>query len=79
MFNTGTVVGVATNIFGSGFPRNFIPSFQWGGASGFVPHLPKKAYETARIAMARRDIELSEQDEAILNQVFEETKVFRKG
>lgn len=78
MFNTGTVVGVATNIFGSGFPRNFIPSFQWGGASGFVTHLPKKAYETARIVLARRDIELSEQDEAILNQVFEETKQYRR-
>ncbi len=78
MFNTGTVVGVATNIFGSGFPRNFIPSFQWGGASGFVTHLPKKAYETARIAMARRDIELSEQEEAILNHVFEETQQYRR-
>jgi UDP-N-acetylglucosamine diphosphorylase/glucosamine-1-phosphate N-acetyltransferase len=78
MFNTGTVVGVATNIFGSGFPRNFIPSFQWGGASGFVTHLPKKAYETARIAMARRAIELSEQDEAILNHVFEETQQYRR-
>ncbi|MFT5891841.1 MAG: UDP-N-acetylglucosamine diphosphorylase/glucosamine-1-phosphate N-acetyltransferase, partial [Dokdonia sp.] len=78
MFNTGTVIGVATNIFGSGFPRNFVPSFQWGGASGFVTHLPKKAFETARIAMARRDIELTEQDEAILNHVFEETKQYRR-
>lgn len=78
MFNTGTVVGVATNIFGSGFPRNFIPSFQWGGANGFVTHLPKKAYETARIAMARRDIELSEQDQAILDHIFEETKQYRR-
>ncbi len=78
MFNTGTVIGVATNIFGSGFPRNFVPSFQWGGASGFVTHLPKKAFETARIAMSRRDIELTEQDEAILNHVFEETKQYRR-
>ena len=78
MFNTGTVIGVATNIFGSGFPRNFVPSFQWGGAGGFVAHLPKKAFETARIAMARRDIELTEQDEAILNHVFEETKQYRR-
>jgi len=78
MFNTGTVVGVATNIFGSGFPRNFVPSFQWGGAGGFVTHLPKKAFETARIAMARRDIELTDQDEAILNHVFEETKQYRR-
>lgn len=29
MFNTGTVVGVSANIFGSGFPRNFVPSFSW--------------------------------------------------
>ena len=78
MFNTGTMVGVASNIFGSGFPRNFIPSFQWGGANGFVTHLPKKAFETARIAMERRDIELSQQDEAILNHVFEETKQYRR-
>ncbi len=78
MFNTGTVIGVATNIFGSGFPRNFVPSFQWGGSSGFVTHLPKKAFETARIAMARRDIELTAKDEAILNHVFEETKQYRR-
>lgn len=36
MFNTGTVVGVSANIFGSGFPRNFVPSFSWGGSSGFI-------------------------------------------
>ncbi len=78
MFNTGTVIGVATNIFGSGFPRNFVPSFSWGGSNGFVSHLPKKAFETARIAMARRDIELTQQDEDILNHVFEETKKYRK-
>lgn len=77
MFNTGTVIGVATNIFGSGFPRNFVPSFSWGGASGFVKHLPKKAFETAKIAMARRSISLTAQDEAILNHVFEKTKPYR--
>ena len=78
MFNTGTVIGVATNIFGSGFPRNFVPSFSWGGASGFVTHQPNKAFETAKIAMARRDIELTTEDEAILNHVFEETKQYRR-
>lgn len=78
MFNTGTMVGVATNIFGSGFPRNFVPSFSWGGASGFVTHKTNKVYETARIAMARRNIELTAIDEAILEQVFEETKQYRR-
>ena len=32
MFNTGTVVDVSSNVFGDGFPRNYIPSFTWGGA-----------------------------------------------
>ena len=50
MFNTGTVVGVSANIFGSGFPRNFVPSFTWGGAQGFTTYLTKKAFETARIS-----------------------------
>ncbi len=78
MFNTGTVIGVACNIYGSGFPRNFIPSYSWGGAGGFVTHQPKKAFETARIAMARRDIALSPADKAILSQVFEDTSKYRK-
>jgi UDP-N-acetylglucosamine diphosphorylase/glucosamine-1-phosphate N-acetyltransferase len=78
MFNTGTVVGVSANIFGSGFPRNFVPSFSWGGASGFTTYLTKKAFETAKIVMSRRHIEFSEQDAAILEHVFEETKKWRK-
>ena len=79
MFNTGTVVGVSANIFGSGFPRNFIPSFIWGGNTGFTTYLTKKAFEVAKVVMDRRDVEFTEQDEAILNHVFEETKKFRKA
>ena len=77
MFNTGTVVGVSANIFGSGFPRNFVPSYSWGGASGFATYLPKKAFETAKIMMSRRGLEFNTQEEAILNHVFEETKKWR--
>ena len=78
MFNTGTVVGVSTNIFGSGFPRNFVPSFSWGGASGFTTYLTKKAFEVAKVVMLRRNIEFSEQDEKILEHIFEESKKYRK-
>ena len=78
MFNTGTVVGVSTNIFGSGFPRNFVPSFSWGGASGFTTYITKKAFETARIVMARRNVEFTEIDAKILENVFELTKKWRK-
>ncbi|MGB5820154.1 MAG: GlmU family protein [Saonia sp.] len=78
MFNTGTVVGVSTNIYGSGFPRNFVPSYCWGGASGFTTYLPKKAFETAKVMMSRRGVVFNEQEAAILNHVFEETKKWRK-
>lgn len=78
MFNTGTVVGVSANIFGSGFPRNFVPSFSWGGASGFTTYITKKAFETARLVMGRRNIDFDEKEAAILEHIFEETKKWRK-
>ncbi len=78
MFNTGTVVGVSANIFGAGFPRNYIANFSWGGAQGTQAYLPKKAFETAKIVMSRRNIAFSEQDEAILTHVFNETKEWQK-
>jgi UDP-N-acetylglucosamine diphosphorylase/glucosamine-1-phosphate N-acetyltransferase len=78
MFNTGTVVGVSANIFGSGFPRNFVPSFSWGGASGFTTYITKKAFETARLVMSRRNVEFDDREAAILEHVFEESKKWRK-
>ncbi len=77
MFNTGTVIGVNSNIYVPGFPRNFIPSFSWGGASGFTTYYPKKAFETAKVMMARRNVEFTDADAAILDHVFEMTKKWR--
>jgi len=79
MFNTGTVVGVSANVFGSGFPRNFIPSFTWGGSAGTITYKTEKAFETARLAMARRNLELTGEDAKILEAVFEQTAKYRKG
>ena len=77
MFNTGTVTGVSANIFGSGFPRNFIPSFAWGGASGFETYQLRKVFEVAEKVMARRGKVLDQTEKDILNHVFEETKSSR--
>ncbi|WP_114778360.1 GlmU family protein [Botryobacter ruber] len=77
MFNTGTVVGVAANVFGAGFPRNMIPSFAWGGAAGFETFQLNKAYEVAERVMARRKIDLTDTDKAILAEVFEQSKQYR--
>ena len=79
MFNTGTVVGVSANIFGSGFPRNFVPSFSWGGSGGFTTYKTDKAFEVAKVVMGRRNIEFSEMDAKILEHVFEETAKWRKN
>ncbi|MFV8226009.1 GlmU family protein [Christiangramia aquimixticola] len=79
MFNTGTVVGVSANIFGSGFPRNFIPSFSWGGSAGTSTYKLAKVFETSRLVMQRRGEELTEEDEKILSHVFESSAKWRKN
>ncbi len=78
MFNTGTVVGVSANIFGSGFPRNFIPSFSWGGSAGMTTYKTNKAFEVAKVVMARRNVEFTEEEAQILEHVFEESKQWRR-
>lgn len=77
MFNTGTVIGVNCNIYVPGFPRNFVPSFSWGGASGFSTYFPEKAFEAAKVMMARRGVEFDETEADILQHVFELTKQWR--
>ena len=77
MFNTGTVVGVSTNVFGSGFPRTFIPSFSWGGAAGFTEYTKEKAFATAARVMERRGKTFDLAEESILSAVFDLTKSYR--
>ncbi len=73
MFNTGTVVGVSANIFGAGFPRNFIPSFSWGGAGGFITYQIGKALEVAEMVFERRNKDLDDVEKDILTEIFEIT------
>ncbi|MFN4083009.1 MAG: GlmU family protein [Bacteroidia bacterium] len=77
MFNTGTVVGVGANIFGAGFPRNFIPSFAWGGAQGFETFVLNKFYKTADAMCKRRNIAFTDDDKKIIEYIFNETAKFR--
>ena len=77
MFNTGTVVGVSANIFGAGFPRNFVPSFSWGGASGFTEYKLDTAFEVMERVMARRHVEFSDTDKAIMKHIFNSDPNFR--
>ena len=77
MFNTGTVIGVSANIFGSGFPRNFVPSFSWGGASGFQVYKLPKVFEVASKVFERRKLDFDENEQNIFSEVYDMTKRYR--
>lgn len=78
MFNTATTVGVGCNIHGTGFPRNFIGSFQEGGATGGFIEVPlKKFFDIARRVMARRQVELTPAAERLYTYLHEATEINR--
>jgi hypothetical protein len=76
-FNTGTTIGVNCNIFGAGFPRNFIPSFSWGGSQGLKNYNIDKAIEVANKVMARRNVSFTQEYENLLRSIFDITANFR--
>ena len=73
MFNTGTVVGVNANIFGSGFPRNFIPSFSWGSTAGHSVYNFEKAVQVAEAVYKRREMVFDEAEFDLLQSVHKMT------
>jgi len=77
MFNTGTIIGVSANIFGGNFPRNFIPSFSWGGSGGFSTYVMNKVNEVATVVMKRKHIDYDDQEKKILQHIFDETEKYR--
>ena len=77
MFNTGTIIGVSSNIFGSGFARNFVPSFSWGGASGFSVYKLPKAFHVAEKVFSRRKIKFDKIEKEILTHVYDLSKRYR--
>jgi UDP-N-acetylglucosamine diphosphorylase/glucosamine-1-phosphate N-acetyltransferase len=78
-FNTGTVVGLSSQIFGSGFPPKFVPPFSWGGAAGLERYDLERALETARAVMARRRRDLGPAYERAFRRVFETWSDARRG
>lgn len=78
MFNTGTVVGVSANVFGAGFPHNFVPDFSWGGAQGFETYSLKKMFETTEKVFERRDHrKFNDTERDILKEIFKLTESYR--
>lgn len=76
MFNTGTAVGVACNIYGPGFFKKHIPSFSFGEPNRLFPYRYDKAIEGIESMMARRNRSLSENERAILQHLCTERDLF---
>lgn len=77
MFNTGTVVGVSSNIFGAGFPEYFVPDFSWYGIGDNTEYRLDKAMETTERVFARREKELDTVERGIFTAIFDLTKHYR--
>ena len=78
MFNTGTVVGVSANVFGAGYPRNYVPDFSWGGAHHLEVYKLDKVFETVERVYARRDRQLDETEKKLLQEIFNLTQPYRR-
>ncbi len=74
MFNTGTVVGFSSNVYGAGFPPKYIVSFGWGGSESMKEYKLVKAVETATAVFARREKTFSKEDETLFETIFNLTK-----
>ncbi len=74
MFNTGTVVGVSSNIYGGNFPPKYIPSFSWGGSESLTTYKLEKSMEVAKRVMARRNFDFTTADEKLFNIIFKLTQ-----
>ncbi len=67
MFNTGTVIGVSVNVFGSGFQDKYIQSFTWGGKmEGYENYRFDKAIEVINATLARKELQLTSDEYRIL-------------
>ncbi len=69
MFNTGSVVGVGTNIFGGGFPPTYIPNFSWGGSNGLEKYRIDKLIETTEKVFERRGLSFNQIEKELLNSI----------
>lgn len=78
MFNTGTVVGISCNIFGSGYQKNFIPSFSYGGPKRYETYKLEKAQELATLVWKRQNKEFTSEDAAAFNLVHGESAKYRR-
>lgn len=73
MLNTGTMVGISSNLYGAGYHNKKISSFSWEDASNneVISYEIEKAISTARTSMSRRNVNMSDAYENMLRHIYE--------
>jgi UDP-N-acetylglucosamine diphosphorylase/glucosamine-1-phosphate N-acetyltransferase len=73
MFNTGTVIGTCSNLFGAGYMKRFLPAFTKGSPPDRYFIYPfNQALESIENTLARRDQELTTIDRDILVKLYDQ-------
>ena len=67
--NTGTIVGVFSNLAASGFPPKEVRAFTWQTDQGVKDHDIERAIETARVVMGRRGHDLTSAMERLVRDL----------
>lgn len=77
-FNTGSVVGVSSHIFGEGFPPTYVPSCCWGGGKAFKEYRLQNLLEDAAAWKNLKGWQTGPEESAILTEIFHQTATYRK-
>ena len=68
MLNTGTIIGLGANVFGSNFQPKYIPSFKWGHDDKTELN---KFFQIIEIMKKRRNVELDETEKELLSKIYD--------
>ncbi|MFC1553977.1 putative sugar nucleotidyl transferase [candidate division KSB1 bacterium] len=74
MLNTGSVIGIHSNVFGGDFQPKFIPSFSWCNNGNISEYILEKAVNTARKAIKRRDRAFTDVQMKLISHLFKTAK-----
>ncbi len=67
--NTGTVIGVGCNLWGSDLIKDFIPDFSWGMANDLKPYRCDAFFYTAALVKERRHLSFSPVEKELYRQI----------
>lgn len=71
---TGSIIGFACNIITAFYPPKYLPSFTWYSHQGMLVYTLEKALIVAKVAMKRRDKEMTPAEEQLFREVFRLTE-----